>query len=195
MRGFLVGLVALAAAFTVAAPVPKDLKKQKNYFPTAVGTKWEYASEDGSDSQTREVTAVTEKDGVRTVTILWTTGGSSQTWELREDAAGLARSKMGNVAIDPPQLLIKGRLAEGDEWDGEYRQGRASTRYRRVVGKAEAVTTPAGEYTAVPVTQTDPDDPTDEATVWYAEGVGMVKLHEKGSAPIVLKAVTIGKGK
>jgi hypothetical protein len=193
MRFVLPALLVVSVGTLAAAPVPKELKKRKNYFPTAVGTKWEYVSEDGGDSQTREVTAAVEKDGVRAITIVWTTGGSSQTWELREDAAGLSRAKMGAEAIDPPQQLIKGGLTEGQEWEGEYRQGGSTTRFRRVVGKAETVSTPAGEYTAVPVTQTDPDDPDDEATVWYAEGVGMVKLHEKGSSPLVLKAVTIGK--
>ena len=188
-------LALLLAAPLAAAPVPKGLKNKKNYFPTAVGTKWEYVSDDGDDRQTREVTAATDTGGVRTFTIQWTTGGggSKQNWEMKQDADGLYRAKMGSSVIDPPQRLMKGALVEGDEWEGEYTQGGSTTRYRRVVGKEEKVTVPAGEYTAIPVVQTNPDDPDDEATVWYADGVGMVKLHQKGSTPLLLKAVTLGK--
>lgn len=186
-------VLLLAFGTALAAPVPKELKKKKNYFPTAVGTKWEYVGEDGSDRQTREVTEAVDKDGVRVITILWSTGGTKQTWELREDATGLYRSKMGSMDIDPPQRLMNGKLAEGDEWEGEYAQGQVRERYKRVVGKAEKITTPAGEFEAIPVEQTNPDDPDDGATIWYAEGVGMVKLHQKGSSPLVLKAVTVGK--
>jgi hypothetical protein len=183
-------LVFLGSA--VAAPVPKELKKKQTYFPTAVGTKWVYEAEDGSDNQTREVTAATEKDGVRTLTILWKANGTTQTWELKEDATGLYRSKMGANAIDPPHHLLKSKLTEGDEWEGEYTQSGGTVKYRRTVGRPEKVTVPAGEYTAVPVTQVDPDDPDDEATVWYAEGVGMVKLLQRGSRAMLLKSVTIG---
>jgi hypothetical protein len=193
MRGCVaVCLIALVTSAT-AAPVPKELKKQKVYFPTAVGTKWEYASEDGSDRQTREVQDATEKDGVRTVTILWKATGTNQTWELKEDSTGLYRTKMGSATIDPPHLLLKPKVTEGDEWEGKYVQNGIEERYKRVVGKAEKVTTPAGEFEAIPVLQTNPDDPDDEATVWYAEGIGMVKLHQKHSSPLVLKKVTLGK--
>lgn len=177
----------------VAAPVPKELKKRKVYFPTTAGTKWEYVGEDGDDVQTREVRTATEKDGVRTVTILWKATGTSQTWELREDSTGLYRTKMGSATIDPPHLLLKPKVTEGDEWEGKYTQNGTEEKYKRVVGKAEKVTTPAGEFEAVPVHQTNPDDPDDEATVWYAEGIGMVKLHQKHSTPLLLKKVTIGK--
>jgi len=177
----------------IAAPVPKDLKKRKVYFPTTAGTMWEYAGEDGADRQTREVRSATEKDGVRTVTILWTADGTKQTWELREDATGLYRTKMGAATIDPPHLLLKPKVTEGDEWEGTYTQNGSEEKFRRVVGKAEKVKTPAGEFEAIPVLQTNPDDPDDEATVWYAEGIGMVKLHQKHSTPLLLKKVTIGK--
>lgn len=192
MRIASVVLIAVVSQL-VAAPVPKELSKRKVYFPTAVGTKWVYATEDGTESQTREVTAVTVKDGVRLVTILWTASGQRQEWELREDGTGIYRSKMGAAAVDPPHLLLKPKVVPGDEWDGEYVQSGRTERYHRVVGKPETVKTPAGEYEAIPVVQTNPDDENDEATVWYAEGVGMVKLHQKYSTPLVLKQVTIGK--
>jgi hypothetical protein len=193
MRGFLVVLItSWVVVGALAAPVPKELKKKKTYFPLATGTKWEYVNEDGSEAHSREISAVTEKDGVRTVAVLYRDRNFTMTWELREDATGLYRSKYENAAVDPPQLLMKPTMTEGDEWECRFNQGRQKCHYIRTVSKAEKVTTPAGEYTAIPIKQVDPDDPDDTATIWYAEGVGMVKLQEGGAPAILLKAMTPG---
>jgi len=61
------GLCALfALSIAVAAPVPKDAKKE-NPFPYTVGTKWEYIH-DGDEKKVwvEEVTECEEKDGAIT---------------------------------------------------------------------------------------------------------------------------------
>jgi hypothetical protein len=194
MRSVCVLLLASLFAGLLAAPVPGALKNRKVYFPTMVGTKWEYVDEDGSDRQTREVLNATEQDGGRTISVAMTSSNRTlQIWELREDVNGIYRSKIGGLQLDPPHLLLKANVAPHDSWGGEYISNGIVERYNRVVGEPETITTPAGEFEAIPVLQTNPDDEDDEATVWYAAGIGMVKLKQKNSTALLLKKVTFGK--
>lgn len=184
-------LLALPAA---AAPVPK-LKAPPDYYPTEVGTKWVYAQEDGTNEHTREVTASDTKDGVTTFTVTWKQGGTTQLWELKKDATGVYRTKEDGVEFVPPHKLFEHRMAAGDEWTSEYSYGgeRNTFKFSRTAGKAEAVKTPAGTYTAVPIVSRSLENAQNESTLWYANGVGLVKLEHKRGATVVLREFTRGK--
>jgi hypothetical protein len=194
MRTSALFFIIFHVTVVLAAPVPKVLKGQKTFFPTKLGSKWEYATE--GQPQVREIIRATSKDGVRTITVQMTSGVSKQTWDILENTDGVFRSTLYNEALDPPQLILKANAKPGDEWEGEYKRGGAVTeRYKRVVGQPEKVSTPNGEYDALPVTQTNPDDEEDTVTIWYAEGVGMVKLLQRNSEPLLLQKYTPGQDK
>ena len=59
------GLVLAALATAPAAPVPKNAKKT-NYYPLAVGTKWEYV--EGDDVKTTEVVSEKKKSSSNSTT-------------------------------------------------------------------------------------------------------------------------------
>jgi hypothetical protein len=192
MRIVVTSLALLMAIPAIAAPVPK-LKAQPDYYPSVVGTKWVYGHEDGTNEHTREVTASSTKDGVTEFTVTWKEGGSTQVWELKKDATGVFRTKQDRWAFEPAHKLLQPKMAEGDEWTSEYTFGGGTKySYTRTVGKAEAVKTPAGEYTAVPIVSRDLQGNSDETTLWYSDGVGLVALQHKGSPKIVLREFTPG---
>ncbi len=184
-------LLALPAA---AAPVPK-LKAAPDYYPSAVGTRWVYGHEDGTNEHSREVTASASKDGVTEFTITWKEDGTTQLWDLTKDGTGVYRTRQDGREFSPPHKLFEHRMAAGDEWTSEYTfgNGLAKYQYTRTVGKAEVVKTPAGEYTAVPVVSRNQQVDGDETTLWYADGVGLVALQHKNSPRIVLREFTRGK--
>ena len=181
-------VLLLAPLIAVAAPVPK-LKAKADFYPSAVGTKWVYANEDGTNEHSREVTASTEKDGVTTFTITWKQGAQTQTWEMTKDADGVSRVSQNGSVFDPPHPIVKQKMAEGDEWESEYTLGRGATKYhqKRTVGKEEKVKVLAGEYSAIPLASVDLNGNTIDTTLWYADGVGLVKIVPKDGVPIVLK--------
>lgn len=176
-----------------AAPVPKAVKGTQDFYPSSVGTKWVYAYEDGTNEHTREVTASQEKDGVTTFTVTWKQAGQTQLWDLKKDATGVYRLKQDGLAFDPPHKLIQPKMADGEEWESEYTSGgRVTYKFVRTVGKPEQVKTPAGEFTALPINSKDLSGNTLETTLWYADGVGLVKLQAKNGTPSVLREYTPG---
>jgi hypothetical protein len=195
MRAVAPSLVLLLAAhFAPAAPVPKAIKAVPDFYPSAVGTRWVYANEDGTGEHTREVTASSTKDGVTEFTVTWKEGASTQVWGLKKDATGVFRTTQDDVAFDPPHKLLQPGMAAGDEWASEYTFGGAAKyKYTRTVGKAEVVKTPAGEFTAVPIVSRNQRAKGDETTLWYADGVGLVALQHTGSPKVVLREWTKGK--
>jgi hypothetical protein len=186
-------LLALAASAATAAPVPKELKAKKgDFFPTAVGSRWEFVV-DGTDTldHVREVTAEeVEKDGTRTVDFVWTShaGSYGRDTTYRVDATGVARLGFGKGnRFQVPYLMFKADAKPGESWDaGISLGGRAENVCTR--GAAETVTTPAGKFEAVPVTF----GTTAKHTYWYAAGVGLVKW-KNGNKVIVLSKYTAGK--
>jgi hypothetical protein len=195
MRTIAPPLVLLAAlGLAHAAPVPKAIKAP-DFYPTAVGTKWVYGHEDGTNEHSREVTASSTKDGVTEFTVTWKDGGETQIWELKKEAGAVYRTKQDGNDFKPPHKLLDSKMSAGDEWGSEYTFGglRTSYKYTRTVGKPEVVKTPAGEYKAVPVVSRNLRTDGDETTLWYADGVGLVKLLHAGGTPVVLREFTPGK--
>lgn len=180
----------LVAATAVAAPVPKGLKKTGTFIPLDVGTKWEYVEAGSPDTvvDRREITAVEQKDGVTFATQKL----SGITQVFRADATGVAVVKSNGSDYAHPRYVVKNEMKAGDEWiwDAEgYTE-------RRTVGAMEKVTTPAGEFEAVKLTyRTEQNGAVgSDITVWYAAGVGLVRIdYSSGRTSHVLKAFTAGK--
>jgi len=178
------------SAVAIAAPVPKALKKGgPEWMPLDSGAKWEYvaADDNSTTTDTREITSVSEKDGFhfasqRTINL---------TQEFRRDADGVAVVKTTNRGDTKPRYIIKHAMKEGDTWENDL-GGYTET---RTVGKVEKIKLPAGEFEAVPVQFKYVQNGTQfqSGTVWYADGVGLVRIDTEGSSSEVLKAFTPGK--
>jgi hypothetical protein len=182
----------LVASVALAAPVPKAARKTPDFFPTTVGTKWEYVRE-GTDTldHTREVTESDEKDGVRTATVTWTShaGSYGKVTTYRIDAVGIAR--VGFEKTSPfkvPYLMFKTDTAVGDSWDAGLLDPATQPRPMGRRGEAEAVDTPAGRFTALPVTlYTAGQNRADGDVYWYAADIGLVKWKQSSGSAVVLK--------
>jgi hypothetical protein len=182
--------VLLSAAAAVAAPVPKALKKNPpEWMPLAAGSRWEYVSaEDNSvTTDTREITAADEKDGKTTAS----QRTINLTQEFRRDATGVAVVKTSNRGETKPRYVVKHAMKEGDTWENDL----GGYTEVRTVGKVEKITLPAGQYDAVPVKfQYVQNGATFQSgTVWYADGVGLVRIDTDSGGSEVLKAFTPGK--
>jgi hypothetical protein len=185
-----------ALGMAVAAPVPK---KKADPFPYSVGTKWEYAH-DGNEKDVwvEQVAEVSEKDGVVTFKVDITTSGGDKRFETYRLADGeLVIVATQDGTFDPPMLIAKAGMKAGDEWENEWKLKGDGIEYgvktTLTVGKAEEVTTPAGKYTATPVTRKVNGQ--QKTTFWFADGVGMIRQTVDGQKEPAqdLKAFTAGK--
>jgi len=203
MTRSLVGFVLLVAVgLAVAAPVPKAVKKVPPY-PYDMGTKWEYIRDgDPKKVQVEEIVEVEEKDGVvRFKTDITTpTGGKTFEWYTIKGGEVLLTAN-GDTEFDPPMLIRKDVMKDGDEWavkwgmkPGQRGGLRATIEQTLTIGKAEELTTPAGKFTAVPITRKYTGS-TSAMTMWFADGVGMIKHTQDGQTEAVqeLKSFTRGK--
>ena len=182
--------VVVLSVVAVAAPVPKALKKGgPEWMPLDSGAKWEYVSADDNSTttDTREITSVSEKDGARFAS----QRTINLTQEFRKDADGVAVVKTTNRGDTKPRYIVKHAMKEGDTWENDM----GSYTEVRTVGKAEKLKLPAGEFEAVPVQfkYVQNDASFQSGTVWYADGVGLVRIDTDGSGSEVLKAFTPGK--
>ncbi len=190
---FALMLTMLAAPSAAAAPVPKIAKKA-DYFPLALGTKWEYA--EGDDVKTTEVVGVdVQKDG--TYVTLTYKGVKSPPPTLRRvfrvvngDVFSL---KTENSEAEKPALIMKTIVRADDAWETEHQwKGGELWTIKNRVGAAKAIKTPAGEFTALPVMQDN--SRTGKETRWYAAGVGLVRKEAAdGTVVSELKSFTAGK--
>lgn len=184
-------LVLLAvAAPLAAAPVPKELRATRpNYQPFAYGDKREYAHPDNPDlvTQVREITAVEIRDGAKFYT--QTIASSGQTNVMKVDKDGVYMAAQNDEKYDPPYPVARADMKEGDRW--ECGDGLGMT---RTVGKPQKVDTPAGTFTAVPIAiNYSRIQGMTDTVVWYADGVGLVRLDSNGRTSLVLKKYTPGK--
>ncbi len=191
-------LLAVAAPLVAAAPIPKDFQRPVNFFPTTVGTHWEYVRE-GTDTldHAREVTTeIKEKDSGRTFEETWTcfAGQYGKYHEYRVDPNGLAEIRSGRGArFELPHLLVKAGAKASDTWDagvGPTPPGEKPW-FTGTRGADEEVTTPAGKFRAVKVVLRNGRGEVD--VHWYAAGIGLVKSKDGNGRVVVLSKFTPGK--
>lgn len=176
----------LTAAALAAQPPDRPL-----YFPTKVGSTWEYDDGGGTKAATKTV-AKAEK--------------TARGWEVSVRAdkapgeAGDDRVLVSEKGVfvmgerdekyNPPLCVLKLPAHAGDTWD---------ITAPKIAGKAttfgeEPVEVPAGKYTAVRVDTTMAlRGTTVKRSYWYAPGVGLVKATEDGKALVTLRRFTPGK--
>lgn len=199
MTRFGTPVVLLAAlGLAAAAPVPKANKVP--VYPHSVGTKWEYVRDgDPKKVYVEEIVESEEKDGVVTFkTDVTTDTGGKQFERYTLKGGELHITATTAATFDPPMLIRKGVMTAGDEWEvkwGLKGEGLSYTVEETLgVGKAEELTTPAGKFTATPITRKYKGG-TGTTTMWYADGVGLIRHTEDGQKEPVqeLKSFTRGK--
>ncbi|MBI4612306.1 MAG: hypothetical protein HY720_01725 [Planctomycetes bacterium] len=156
-------------------------------FPLGEGSKWTFDSRTttgamGFGVEVRgTVTAVVEKietiEGVSCHAIHWIDEEGdldSTTWVWTEgDSVRVARSTDGHL------LLLPTDVAAGGEHATVRVGGTSCELSDHAVGESETVEVPAGRYEALPVRCTvKTAGVTIQTTVWYARGVGPVKIAE-----------------
>ena len=195
MRGASLVLLACAAV-GVAAPVPK---KPVGYFPTAVGTKWEYAPEGEKEATlVLEVTEATEKDGVRTVTIDQKGGEKLPDYpaKYRVGKDWVEMTECGGKEMTPARLDLRAKPKADDKWDSPHKWSGYDYKLTVHVGSEEKVVVPAGKFTAMPHEQEFPQfEDKKKPTAWYTDGVGLVKFSTDDGSAFVLVKYTPGKEK
>jgi len=194
--------IALLAVVSLApaAPVPKEAKKAVS-FPYTVGTKWEYIRNgDPKTVWVKEVVECEEKEGVVTFKVNVTTDTGEKRFDLYRLKDGeLVITANQNGSFDPPMPVVKAGMKTGDEWQSEVTQNgggvEVNIQFTFTVGKPEEVVTPAGKFTATPITRKESEERT--SILWYADGVGMIKHTVKGQKEPVqeLRSFTPGKDK
>lgn len=184
--------VLLAA---LSAPVPKD-KPSEPLMPVTVGTKRILEVTRGAitSETSEEVTKVTEKDGVYTITVesgaVMRSPGAKPPF-LFAFVYEVSATKVADTRFDPARTIFDAGVKAGESWKHEPK-GKAVTTF--TVGKEEEVEVPAGKFKAVPVTEET--EKLGRITRWYAPGVGVVKEVKDGfgKSTTVLKSITPGKG-
>jgi hypothetical protein len=196
MRCASIVLLAGVAMSSVAAPVPKKAAAP-NYFPCALGTKWEYAVEGKKGvTVTLEVTDVEEKDGVRTITIDQTGGAKLPDYpeRYRIDKDGVFMLSANTKDLDPPRLDLKAKPKANDEWDSPHTWNRTEYTLTVSVGDEEKVEVPAGTYTALPHAMAYGYNGVKTSwTAWFAPDVGRVKWVDYNERVYLLTKYTAGK--
>lgn len=192
MTRFTLALLLFATASVPAAPVPKAIKKA-DPFPYAVGTRWEYVrNEDEKVVWAEEVTETKEADGGQTVRIDITTHTGAKRFETYHLKGGELRlTASQNGTYEPGMLIRRADMKDGDTWENRYSLNGAESVVDCSVGKAEELTTPAGKFTAHPITRKYASGL--ETTYWYGDGVGLVRQTTNGRKTQELKAFTPGK--
>ena len=194
--GRLLLAVALPLALLGAAPVPAPAPRprQVSYFPTTVGTKWVY--QEGEDEHVEVITAVTEKDGAKLVTVgsEWK-GEVTPRYLLAVSEKGIAHVAADVAELDEPAWALKFPHTPGKRWDFVLAvKGVGKWSGTATAGAAVVVEVPAGKFDAIPV-ECDINFIGERRrfTRWFAPDVGEVKSAVLGAKERVLKQFTRGK--
>ncbi len=192
----LIPLVALVL-FTplLAAPVPKGVKK--DLMPTAVGTRWEYVREgEEKPVSIEEVTESATEDGVTTFTLVRKRSDDDRlafVYQYRIQDGVLWETANEIQKFCPPIQVWDPGMKTGESWESGWSTREFRFAWTSTVGKPAEVKTPAGTFTATPITQRETADGP-ETVYWYAVAVGLVKQTRDGKVEQELKSFTPGKG-
>jgi hypothetical protein len=174
---------ALFAASLVGVASGQDKTESPEYFPTTPGLVWTYTGKTalGAVPQpivVRQSKAEKTADGVR---VSRQSSNDLENWNEPEEfhvtSQGVFRTHVFGKELPTPLPLIKYPVKEGDTWSVEVpiKEGESAT-VTCTVGRQERVRVKAGTFHAVPIrTEVKHGAETQQATIWYAAGVGDVK--------------------
>ena len=183
---------SVAAAFLLGATAfavqPPD---RPLYFPTKVGTTWEYDDGGGTRAATKTVSRVEKTQRGWEVSVRADKApGEAGDDKVLVSERGVFVMADADAKYSPPLCVLKLPATPGEAWD---------VTAPKIAGKAttageEPVEVPAGKYKAVRVDTTMAlGGTTVKRSTWYAPGVGLVKATEDGKTLFALRRFTPGK--
>lgn len=213
-------IVTLAAVVFSEGTHPRlasaDDPKAPDYFPVALGSRWEYKTtfdEKGAKTPEalanvttiKEVVKVETTDGKTIATlesaIDFGAGAGPNKEKTREevviDAGGVSSVRGGGAKPPPPLPMLKYPLKPGVIFTETTKDGDIELTTTVTVKEPQEVSVPAGKFKAVPV-ETAIGTKTERVTrtAWYAPGVGVVKqtyAADKLTITLELKKYAQGK--
>ncbi len=187
----LVFTLLLMTSAAVAAPVPKALKKQPDYFPVPLGGVWTYGTGAEPNRHSIRVSDVQTAAGETTVVRRYRMGDSVGPLDVCRVSAGEVREvQRGKGDVPTGRLFLRPGMKPGDTWESEYQLAEIiDVRETFTVGEPQQVTVPAGTFTAVPITcktvmrLNAKQDGEATRTEWYGDGVGLIGTGDKPGDP------------
>ena len=163
-------------------PSAEQLRTERNLYPLAPGSKWEYTLREQSEPATKievitEVVASETKDGRTTATLVaFAPGEKARDEKVVSDERGVYRDGVSGLNADREFPIIKYPVRSGDTWTERVRIKDVDIEMTFVVGEAVDVRVPAGKFTAIPITTLAKMSGRDTRSKrWFVEGVGIVK--------------------
>jgi hypothetical protein len=181
-------ITGLVVVLLATLPCPAQQSSQKaetkdktpDYYPLKVGSKRHYLVEVGNGRKVvflYQITKIENIDGKRLARVEMVVNGEIKTTEyIGIDAGGVFRYRTNDVAISPPECILKYPVKEGDTWTAEMKTGDQPGTMTAKTGKKEEVRVPAGKYEAISVT-TEMTSAGSRVRIisWFAPEVGIVK--------------------
>lgn len=187
-------LVGALVVLATAAPVPKAVNKAPTY-PFALGDRWEYV---GDQERTEEIVAVDDApDGkAKDYTFKLTyAGGRTITQVARVDKDSIAYIRTdsgGGGTLRQPFVIAKLPLVEGAEWEAVWEDSDFKFAFQLKVGRSETIKVAGKKLSATPVVWRDSDNKK-VATIWFADGLGVVRTVRDPKSKTNLKSFVPGK--
>jgi hypothetical protein len=181
-----IGALVLALGYTLSAPAPMRAMRT-DFFPTKVGTKWQYGFPGSFGGFTHSISAIERTNRGAIVSIV-TNGGDARVGppllmkKILVSERGLEllhdHDYTGEV-VDPPLAILKLPHKPGEAWE---RKELPWVSLRYTARESEVIRVPAGSFKVVRIDReiiAPTLDPKEYALApeyyWYAPGVGVVK--------------------
>lgn len=195
--------VLLAVVAVVgSAPADEPAPRVENLLPLSVGNSWTYKVSTQDDPRfgprvqdDRFVVRVVRQEMVGEQTCFRLDASLKDRVVATEHLAytkdGLCRFRVDREDVNPPVPILRPMVtAKGKQWKEEYRLGggRTATATFTVQNPAGSANVPAGKFKTVSIhAEMGDGGGFPKTTVWYAEGVGVVRQRiEEGKRPPLL---------
>lgn len=189
-------LTALVFAADVASAQGKSSVGQSDYYPLAIGSRWEYVTKIGAI--VTEVTKHEEIGGVMCARVEAKLGnGKTSSEYIHIDKDGVYRYQASDQGISPALRFLSLPFKEGDSWKVESKTLGLTVKGTFSVTKG-SITLGGVEYKDVLICNSDDfmiSDKNVKHTYWFAKGVGIVKqtvTYGKHEMVLELKKYTPG---
>jgi hypothetical protein len=191
-------IAVFSIALCLAAPVPKGADDVPSYFPTKVGTRWIYDSEQFGGFEV-VISEAKEKDGMTTVKVVEVKqDGTEEPWRtVAVSKKGLSFVSLDTFVYKTPLEWLRLPAKVGTEWKVDTLFTYGENRWAPVSGtmkivEIEELETPGGTFQTVRVEGHLEGTSKRTEVCWFAPKIGLVKwIH--GGHVFVLKAFAPAK--
>lgn len=171
------------------------MKEPVLYYPTKVGTKWVYYTEQEDKEYTYIISSSDKRPNgyVIGVTQDYPSGLRSEPMQYLAAGHGLYFLQDGKRKCEPPLCMLK--MPHTERWSWSYSIQVVDIKINGTCDKGvvERVKVPAGEFESIRVQSYQGNDFSNCQTTWFVAGIGPVKQIRYGGMVQVLKSFTPGK--